>query len=415
MIGGTVVILGLFSDYFRRNWWTSDPLAALMLGVVLGPLVLSWVDPIQWGLSQEHVLEQAARITLAIGLMGIALRLPQTYTLHHWKSLAILLGLVMPFMWLVSGLLVYFIFKFPFWEAMMIGAALTPTDPIVSNSIVTGVAADTCLPPRVRHLISTEAGMNDGLAYPFVLLCILMIQGTAVEVGPASVGSVIPHWLTHVVIAEVLGSVLFGVIVGFVAGHTLKWAEHKRTIEDTSFIGYSLALSILILGSAKLLGTDGILSVFVAGLVFGNVIGGNQRAEEDNVQEAINRFFTLPIFILLGLMIPWESWLSLGWKSILLVVAVLLVRRLPALLLLYRPISPLRNIWEAAFIGWFGPIGVAAIFYAGLCLRRTGIEEVWAVVSLMVCASIVVHGLTSTPFTYRYGHYVRKHGLDEKA
>lgn len=413
-IGGIVLVLGLVSDYFRRNWWTSDPLTALALGIVLGPLLLNWINPLQWGLSKEHILEQAARLTIAIGLMGIALRLPQQYARQHWKALAVLLGLAMPLMWITSGLLVYLIMGFPFWESMMIGAAITPTDPIVSTSIVTGGVAEEDIPPRMRHLISTESGSNDGLAYPFVLLCILMISQTTEATESANMGSVLPQWLTHVVIAEVGGAVLFGFIAGFAAGHFLKWAEQKRTIENTSFIGFSLALSLTVLGAAKLLGTDGILSIFVAGLAFGNVIGGNQRAEEDNVQEAINRFFTLPIFVLLGLMLPWDQWLVLGWKGLLLVVAVLLLRRLPALLLLYRQIPPIKKIQEAVFIGWFGPIGVAAIFYAGLCLRRTGIEQVWGIVSLMVCASIVAHSLSATPLTRFYGRYARKHRLIEE-
>ncbi|MGP1387774.1 MAG: cation:proton antiporter domain-containing protein [Thainema sp.] len=413
-IGGIVLILGLVSDYFRRNWWTSDPLTALALGILLGPLLLNWIDPMQWGLSREHILEQAARLTMAIGLMGIALRLPQHYGRQHWKALAVLLGLVMPLMWIASGLLVYLIMGFPFWESMMIGAAITPTDPVVSTSIVTGGVAKDDLPARMRHLISTESGSNDGLAYPFVLLCILIVSRAAESAESATLSSVLPHWLTTVVIAEVGGSVLFGFIAGFAAGHFLKWAEQNKTIENTSFIGFSLALSITVLGAAKLLGTDGVLAVFVAGLAFGNVIGGNQRSEEDNVQEAINRFFTLPIFVLLGLMLPWNQWLAFGWQSLLLIVAVLLLRRLPALLLLYRQIPPLKKIQEAAFVGWFGPIGVAAIFYAGLCLRRTGLEEVWGIVSFMVCASIVAHSLSATPLTRFYARYARKHGLLEE-
>jgi NhaP-type Na+/H+ or K+/H+ antiporter len=190
-IGGIVLVLGLVSDYFRRNWWTSDPLTALVLGIVLGPIVLNWVNPNQWGLSREHILEQTARLTMAIGLMGVALRLPQKYFLHHWRSLSILLGVVMPLMWAVSGLLVYFILKVPFWEGMMIGAAITPTDPIVSSSIVTGVVAEDNLPPRLRHLISAESGANDGLAYPFVLICILLLQKSSEETTGDALGSIL--------------------------------------------------------------------------------------------------------------------------------------------------------------------------------------------------------------------------------
>lgn len=122
--------------------------------------------------------------------------------------------------------------------------------------------------------------------------------------------------------------------------------------------------------------TDGILAVFVAGLIFSDVVSGQEKAEQENVQEAINRFFTLPIFILLGLVIPWQQWWALGWRGLILVVTVLLLRRLPAILLLYRQIDPLKKIPDALFTGWFGPVGVAAIYYAGLSLRQTHVEQV---------------------------------------
>ncbi|MGA7934872.1 MAG: cation:proton antiporter, partial [Kovacikia sp.] len=265
-IGAIVLVLGLVSDYFRRNWWTSDPLTALALGIILSPAVLGWVDPTAWGLPKEHLLEQTARFTLAIGLMGVALRLPQQYFFRHWKPLAILLGLVMPLMWIASGLLIYWILRIPFWEAMLVGAAITPTDPIVSTAIVTGVVAEENLPERIRHLISAESGSNDGLAYPFVLLCILILEKTTSQSEPLLPGTLLIHWLTQVVLWEVGGAVLFGGLFGYVAGRLLKWAERRKTIEHSSFLAYSIALSLTVLGSAKLIGTDGILAVFIAGL-----------------------------------------------------------------------------------------------------------------------------------------------------
>nr|WP_228035135.1 cation:proton antiporter [Oculatella sp. LEGE 06141] len=402
-IGAIVLFLGLVSDYFRRNWWASDPLTALLLGIILGPAVLGLVNPNGWGLPKAHLLEQTARFTMAIGLMGVALRLPQQYFFRHWKSLAILFGLVMPMMWVASGLLVYWILGLPFWEAMLVGAAITPTDPIVSTAIVTGVVAEENLPDRIRHIVSAESGANDGLAYPFVVLCILIVEKTTSNGRPLS-GNLLPHWLTHVVLWEVGGAVLFGAVFGYIAGRLLKWAERRKTIENSSFLAYSIALSLTVLGAAKLIGTDGILAVFIAGLAFGNVVGGPQRAREDNVQEAINRFFTLPIFILLGLMLPWQQWAAIGWWRLgLLAVMVLLLRRIPAILLFGRWIKPIQNRAETYFVGWFGPVGVAALFYAGFCLRRTGVEEVWLVCALSICASIIVQGLSATPLTKQYG------------
>src|SRR5690606_9725442 len=84
-------------------------------------------------------------------------------------------------------------------------------------------------------------------------------------------------------------------------------------------------------------------------------------------------------------------------------VAVLLLRRLPFLLILKRWIPELQDTRDALFLGWFGPIGVAALFYAMLALRQTGHEIVWTMGSLLICASLVVHGVTAAPFTKRYG------------
>ncbi|MBE9191878.1 cation:proton antiporter [Gloeocapsopsis crepidinum LEGE 06123] len=396
-VGGLVLLIGLVSDLFRRTWWTSEPLTALVCGILLGPTVFGLLHPDRWGVAQETLIEQAARLTLAIGLMGVALRLPKNYAFRKARSLLVLLLPVMLLMWLCSGVLVYLILNLPFWEAMLAGAAITPTDPIAASSIVTGVVARENLPGRLRYILSAESGWNDGLGYPFVLLAILMLQRSPTEA--------ISHWFTRILLWEVGAAILFGALLGYLAGRLLEWAENKHTIESKSFLGYTIALSITVLGAAKLIGTDGILAVFVAGLIFSDVVRGDEKAEEENVQEAINRFFTLPIFILLGLVLPWQQWWALGWKGLILVLSVLLLRRLPAILLLHRLIKPLKNTPDVLFMGWFGPIGVAALYYAGLSLHKTGVEAVWTVTSLVICASLIAHGLTSTSLTKLYGRY----------
>ncbi len=110
---------------------------------------------------------------------------------------------------------------------------------------------------------------------------------------------------------------------------------------------------------------------------------------------------------MLGLVIPWQQWQLLGWRGIILVTLVILLRRLPAFLLLNQPLKPLKNRLDVLFMGWFGPIGVSAIYYAGFSLRRTGIEEIWGFVSLAICASLIAHGLTATSFTKFYGRSFR--------
>jgi NhaP-type Na+/H+ or K+/H+ antiporter len=86
---------------------------------------------------------------------------------------------------------------------------------------------------------------------------------------------------------EVAAAVLLGSIISYVAGRLLLWAEAKQTIEKQSFLAYTVALSLAVLGGVKLLGSDGILAVFAAGTVFSMVVGGSERAEEEGVQEAV--------------------------------------------------------------------------------------------------------------------------------
>jgi NhaP-type Na+/H+ or K+/H+ antiporter len=393
-----ILVVGLVSKPIRQSY-VSDGVIALLIGILMSPFLLGWLDVTSWWGNKETFIEEAARLTLAIGLMGVALRLPKGYVPRQWKSLAVVLGLVMPLMWVISGLLVWWIFDLPFWVAMLIGAIVTPTDPVVATSIVTGVVAKENIPGRLRHLISTESGLNDGLGYPFVLLPILLLTRPS--------GAALSHWILHSVLWAVGAAVVVGALLGYGAGRLLDWAEEKDIIERKSILAYTIALSLLALGLVHLMGSDGILAVFVAGLTFDGIVNSNQREESEHIQEAIDRFFTLPIFLLLGLVLPWQEWFQLGWKALLIVVAILLLRRLPVILALNPLLKPLHGFPDALFVGWFGPIGVAALYYSHLAERLTGNHEVWVISSLLIVTSIVVFGISGTPLSKLYGRRVQ--------
>jgi NhaP-type Na+/H+ or K+/H+ antiporter len=208
-------------------------------------------------------------------------------------------------------------------------------------------------------------------------------------------------------------AVVFGALVGYGAGRLLERAQGEDTIEQTSFLAYTLALSLAVLGSAKLLGTDGVLAVFVAGLAFNTAVSESDRAEEERVQEAVNRFFILPVFVLLGLAIPWKGWMELGWAGALLALSVLLLRRLPAVLALKPLLGRVGGMQGRTFPGWFGPIGVAALFYANFSVSEAGTEEAWVIGSLIICASVLVHGLSATPLTRLYGRHAQNDASSE--
>ena len=193
-------------------------------------------------------------------------------------------------------------------------------------------------------------------------------------------------------------------LMGYAAGKTLRWAEREETMERTSLLTVSLALSLSVLGVTELLHLNGVLAAFVAGLVFNFAGSSDAKESQEEIQEAISRFFDLPIFVILGMALPWEGWLELGWGGLLLVAAVLVLRPLPTVLALRSLLGPLRSKGkDGLFLGWFGPIGAAALYYAAFSYRETGIEAAWTVGSLVICASVLVHGITATPLTKLYG------------
>jgi NhaP-type Na+/H+ or K+/H+ antiporter len=392
-LGGLIVLLGLFSGFLKERLFLSDPFIALVAGILLSPAVFNWVNLSHWG-STKGILEQGARLAIAVQVVAIALRLPKGYVYQSRRSLMVLLGLVMPLMWLASGLLATWLLEVSIWQGMLIGAIVTPTDPVIGSAVVTGRIAENHLPGRIRNLISLESAANDGLAYPFVWLSILMLTRPT--------GEAMSHWIFKTILWEVVGAAIAGTVLGYGLGKLLLWVEQKQTQEKQSFLALTIAFSLLILGSIKLLGGDGIFGVFVAGIVFDNTVEGTERAEETEVQDAIDRFFTILIFALLGLVLPWQEWIALGWRGVGLAIAILLFRRLPAILLV-QPLMPrLQSIKDALFVGWFGPIGVAALFYSILALKQTDFDLAWTVGSLVICSSVIVHGFTSTPSTKLY-------------
>ena len=395
LIGGLTLLLSLTAGLFKSKvYLLSEPMVATFLGILIGPLVWDvlalerWADP-------QALLEQVARLTVALAVMGAALRLPRKYFQQHARSMAVLLGPGMLLMWIVSGLLIYWLLAWPFWVAMLAGAVVTPTDPVISGALVTGETAKKDIPARLRHSLSAESGANDGGAYPFVFLSILMLQHPP--------GEALAEWLTRTLLWEVLAAVAAGFAVGYAAGRVQRWSESRDYMEETSLLTLTVALTGVVLGATKLMGTDGILAVFAAGLAFNHVVGRQEEAEMANLQEAGTRLFTFPVFVFFGMALPWADWVELGWTGVAVAALILLLRRLPMTFALQPLLRPLQKMADALLYGWFGPIGIAALFYATLSVRETGEERVWVVGSLVIFSSILAHGMTATPFTKLYG------------
>jgi len=381
-VGVSGAIVAALSLRIRRMP-VSEPLIGLVIGILLGREVLGALR-LPTLLENHALLHEATRLLLALSVMAVALRYPIRDARQQLRPVLILLIVVMPVMALASAGLALAVLGVPVAAAVLLGAAICPTDPVLASSVVTGEPAEQDIPSRNRQVLSLESGANDGLALPFVLAAIALA-------GPLTGGEAVLESLW-----QVLAAVFLGIAGGLLGARALRIGEDHGAAENSSAIMFTLVLALGVLGGAGLLKADGILAVFVAGLAFNAASTGADRAGAVSIDEAINRFAVLPVFVLLGAMLPWEVWTELGWRGPALAVAVLLLRRIPVVCLLRRGLRVGRP--DALYLGWFGPIGVSALFYLTLEADRLGVDPVvLAAGALVVAVSTAAHGLTSAP------------------
>nr|WP_243851422.1 cation:proton antiporter [Modestobacter marinus] len=381
LVGTLAVALAALSSKMRELPF-SEPLLALLLGVVVGPQVLGLIEVAE--ASRSTLVEETARVLLAVSLIGVALRYPVRRLRPIVTPTALLVTLGMVGMAVLSAGLAWLVLGVPVALAALIGACIAPTDPVLASSVVTGKPAEEHLPARTRQLLSAESGTNDGLALPLVLLAIALVLGDSL--GHAALDGVY----------QVVVAVVVGIVAGLVAGRAVSFAISRNDVSEGASLVFTLVLAIAVLGLARIANADGILAVFVAGLAYNFAVGQDEVGPQNTIDEGINRYLVLPLFLLLGILLPWSEWADLGWAALVFPVAVLLLRRPPVLLALMRPLG--LQLRDAVFLGWFGPIGVSALFYLSFS-EEEGVTDprLWAAGTLVVVASTVAHGITSAP------------------
>lgn len=301
----------------------------------------------------------------------------------------------MIFMCLFSAGVFYFILPdLNFFECILLGAIITPTDPVVASTLTTGKTAKKYLPKFIRDSLSFEAGINDGLVFPLVFLGLLLA---------GSAGFDLQEWFTRIFLYENVLCAILAYGVGYLAGFIMKKAHKAGWMSQKTLLSFSLAVTLLLLAGFDLMKMNGIIAVFVGGFAFAKEVTKKDDLKEEKIQEAMERMTTIPVYFILGLMLPWHEWLELGWKAAAIIIGILFLRRIPALIILMPVMPKLRNkIYSVLMMGWFGPIGVASLYYAILMEEQAHFKEVWVIPSLVVAASTIVHGLTSVPLKKLY-------------
>ena len=264
-------------------------------------------------------------------------------------------------------------------SCLLIAAAVTPTDPILAQAVIGGKFADKHVPAHIRHMLSAESGSNDGAAFPLLGIALYFTLYK-------SPGHAASHWVSYVLCVrenvsyrlntdhrayEVILGIILGALLGWVVRKVMMFSERKKLIDRQSLVAQYISLAILAIGFTSLLGSDDLLSAFACGCAFAWDGHFNKATEDAEFSNVIDLLFNCAAFIYIGAIIPFDSFNDPAlyidwWRLVVLAICILLVRRLPIILALYKFIPDIKTFREALFTGWFGPMGVGAIFIGTL-------------------------------------------------
>ena len=432
-----LLIYALFSRFIRNRLHLSEPPLALLFGILVGPRILNIIDPISLGFGDDVVLEMT-RVILGVQCFAIGVELPKFYLNKHWKSVAIMLGPVMAFSWLIAALLARLLFRVSIPTALVIAACLTPTDPVLASSVLSNSKFSTRVPVRIKHMLSAESASNDGVSFPFLYV------GLAILTNPTPAES-IKQWF----LITILWQCAFGILLGFVIGNTanfvLRFSEKRDYIGRPSFLVFYILLATLSVGCGSTLGSDDFLIAFGAGYGFARDGFYAERTREVYLNDVVDLLLNSSMFVYLGTIMPWDQMtfsaeatkhavvssgvqirdgdMSEAYVTPLLLLAflilLLLFRRIPIVLALHQLhlIPDVYTFNESLFAGHFGPMGLGALFlaiearsqlehdtsipypqppnYEGrLTHRQTAVLIIWPIICFVVLGSTLIHCLS---------------------
>ncbi|ETS77500.1 hypothetical protein PFICI_11374 [Pestalotiopsis fici W106-1] len=427
-LGGFISIFGLVSYLLKENFYMSEALISLLAGVAFSPHAANLIRPVEYALGSEDNVNAItlafSRLVLGVQLVLAGIQLPSRYLKKEWRSLSLLLGPVMTVMWLITSLLIWgFVPNLPFLHALAIGACVTPTDPVLSNVIVKGKFADSNVPKELQKIIIAESGANDGLGYPFLFFALYLIKyiGDGGQAESGGAGLAMGLWFGETWGYTIILSVIYGAVVGWLAKELLHYAESRKWVDRESFLVFAISLSLFIVGTCGMIGSDDVLACFIAGNSFTwddwfrlETLDEVSRGDfASSLQPTIDMLLNVTIFLWYGAVCPWTIFAHNNvipiYRLIPLGILILLLRRPPIILGTRKWIRQLQDFRESLFMGFFGPVGVSGIFYLYVTLdfldtlkvgdeQRSDVanmgETVTVIVWFVAICSVVVHGLS---------------------
>lgn len=391
---GVTTLLAALLPRLIRHAPISLPMVFLAAGAVAFSVIGALPDPDP----RQHLgfTLHLTEVCVIISLMGAGLALNRPVSWRRWSTTWRLLGIAMPLTMLAAALLGSALLGFGVAAAALLAAAVAPTDPVLATEVQ--VAEPTEEPDQIddeaRFALTSEAGLNDGLAFPFVYAAIAISL-----VGPAPTDW-FAHWFALDVLWRLSAGILAGLAVGWLLRTLIFGARSRRLRLAHSTEGFvALAATFLTYGFTELINGYGFVAVFVCACT----IRAGERSHSyhqvlHQYVEQLERLLTVAILILLGGVAVSGLLTGLRWQEVL--VALLLI-------LVVRPVSGLIGLArgktgprERRVIAFFGVRGIGSLFYIAYAVTHGDFPEqdaLWRVICLVVIGSVLVHGVTAAP------------------
>ena len=416
LILGLSLLLATVLPYVTQRIALSPPMVLVAVGMGIGLL------PLADGISMEpqahrELITRVTEFTVLISLMGVGLAIDRALDLRSWRSWRTwspvwrLLLVTMPLTILGIAVLGWWAAGLAPAVALLLGAVLAPTDPVLASDVQVGEPltedveeAEEDTPAEdddIRFSLTAEAGLNDGLAFPFVHLALLVLAG---GFGLADAATWIGWY--------VLGKVALGVAVGLALGWLLgRQAFHARSdtlrMADQGEPLLALAALLAAYGAAELIGGYGFLAVFACAVGLRASERGHayQRAMHGAV-ERLERLMTLLVLLVLGMAMTRGLLEHLDWRGVVVALALVLVVRplagYAAVAVRARDVTQDGGLdrGERAAVAFFGVRGVGSLYYLGYAASHQQLPDepwLWSTVAFAVIVSVLLHGVTATP------------------
>jgi len=376
---GALLMLGALVAGLAQRSFLSLTAGFILAGLLLGDAGIGALefDP------QSEFVQGLAVVALILILFRDGLEVEEEALRREWHLPLRSLALAMPLTCILVALATHALTDLDWAECFLLGALLSPTDPVLSSVVVTHPR----VPRIVRHSLNLESGLNDGLALPAVLAFTAAVAGNEDFVW----------W--RFVIQDVLVGVASGLVIAFLAsrlmprdtalGHPI--SPHQKSL-------YAVGVAFAAYGTAVLPPEgNGFIATFVAAIAFG-IWRPDIRECFEELSEDLIEVVKLGVFLVFGATLTFGNLFADGWAAVGIVVFTLLVARPVAL---FTALAGSRQVdtVEKAFMAWFGPKGVATMTFALLVLGSNATEgdRIANIAALAVLTSVIAHGLTDQP------------------